>query len=88
MRLHRKCVKDYQLDDDRGNSVSIHANDIIWMPIIGLHMDPEYFPDPHIFDPDRFSDQRKHLIRPFTYLPFGEGPRNCIGMGTRCERNN
>lgn len=79
LRLLRNCVKDYRLTDERGNSYQIHAGDKVLMPIVGLHMDPDYFPDPYAFDPERFSEQRKHLMTPFTYLPFGAGPRSCIG---------
>jgi cytochrome P450 len=43
------------------------------------HHDPRFFPNPERFDPDRFSDERQPEIAPFTYLPFGAGPRSCIG---------
>lgn len=78
-RLIRKCVKDYRLSDGRGRSMTINRNDTVMLPIVGLHMDPAYHPEPHKFDPERFSAERIHLIRPFTYLPFGSGPRSCLG---------
>lgn len=39
-------------------------------------MDEKYYENPTKFDPDRFSEQKKNHI----YLPFGDGPRNCIGL--------
>lgn len=47
--------------------------------MFGLHYDPEYFPEPQKFNPERFSDENRKKIPPFSYLPFGQGPRNCIG---------
>lgn len=42
-------------------------------------MDPKYFPDPEKFDPYRFSDENKDKIQSGSFLPFGIGPRMCIG---------
>lgn len=75
----RICVKPYELTDDDGNKLRFNKGDGVWIPIFGIHRDPEYYPDPNRFDPERFSDENKDRIRPFTYVPFGAGPRNCIG---------
>lgn len=40
---------------------------------------PKYFPDPEKFDPERFNDENKNDIMAGTFIPFGIGPRNCIG---------
>ena len=41
---------------------------------------PDYWTDPDCFNPDRFASGWERAITPYSYLPFGGGPRNCIGM--------
>jgi len=50
------------------------------IPVLGLHRDPKYFPDPEKFEPERFSEEAKRNRPNYVYLPFGEGQRICIGM--------
>ncbi|XP_017487087.1 PREDICTED: cytochrome P450 6g1-like [Rhagoletis zephyria] len=51
----------------------------VYIPIFGIQRDPKYWPNPDTFDPERFSPENKKLHEPMAYLPFGTGPRNCIG---------
>lgn len=50
------------------------------IPAHAMHYDPEFFPEPEIFKPERFLPEHKDSINTYTYLPFGVGPRSCIGM--------
>ncbi|XP_061711772.1 cytochrome P450 6B5-like [Cydia pomonella] len=52
----------------------------VLVSVSGIHYDPKHWPNPTEFDPDRFSPENSKDRHPCAYLPFGLGPRNCIGM--------
>ncbi|RZC41421.1 p450 domain containing protein [Asbolus verrucosus] len=74
--LLRKCTKDYTIPH---TTIHLKEGMDVCIPVLGLHMDSEYYPDPEIFNPERFSEENKNSRPAFTWLPFGEGPRVCIG---------
>ncbi|XP_064549918.1 probable cytochrome P450 9f2 [Drosophila montana] len=76
--IDRECNKDITYVVD-GKNIEIKKGEAVWLPTCGFHRDPKYFENPTKFDPDRFSEQNKDKIQPFTYFPFGIGQRNCIG---------
>ncbi|KAJ8728418.1 hypothetical protein PYW08_016803 [Mythimna loreyi] len=80
--MDRTCVKTYELPPPRegGQPYTLKPGDIVYNMLNCLHMDPNYWPDPHKFDPERFSEENKHNITPYTFSPFGGGPRICIGQ--------
>jgi cytochrome P450 family 9 len=76
----RYCNKDYVIkDEETGKSYKIKEGSAIWIPFGDVQMDPKYFPNPEKFDPYRFSAENKSNIKSGTFLPFGMGPRICIG---------
>ncbi|KAH0819724.1 hypothetical protein GEV33_003067 [Tenebrio molitor] len=73
--LDRRCKEDYQLP---GSKKKKKKGTPVFIPMFGIHYDEEYFPEPNKFIPERFSDENVKNLTPFSYIPFGEGPRNCI----------
>ncbi len=77
----RVANKDYQVPNSKH---VIGKNSLVWINAMGFHRDEKFYPNPDVFDPERFSQEeiskRHSLYGGFTYMPFGEGPRNCIGM--------
>ncbi|XP_041673819.1 probable cytochrome P450 6t1 [Drosophila eugracilis] len=64
---------------NNGLPFKLHAGTPVYISVLGLHRNPQYWPNPEIFDPERFSSEQRQQHHPMTYLPFGAGPRGCIG---------
>ena len=74
-RTTRECKHTCAVSDD----LIIEKEMDVTFPIFLLHRNPEYWPNPDKFDPERFNPNNEQSYPTFAYLPFGEGPRNCIG---------
>ncbi|GBN26629.1 Cytochrome P450 3A21 [Araneus ventricosus] len=68
----------YALEDVQYGDIHIPKGTLIQAPVYLMHHDPDFWSEPEIFDPERFST--KPNSEGITYLPFGVGPRNCLGM--------
>ena len=78
LRMERKASCDFPLGD---TGIIIEKGTIVVIPVWAIHHDPDVYPDPETFDPERFmDDKRRAEIRAGSiYLPFGQGKRDCIG---------
>ena len=75
--LSRKTLKNYKV---RNSDIIIPAGTSIVVSVYGIHMDEKYYDNPHEFRPERFTLEEIAKRPNYTYLPFGEGPRFCIGI--------
>ncbi|XP_012273882.1 probable cytochrome P450 6a13 [Orussus abietinus] len=74
--LFRQALNEYTF---AGTNVTIPKEQVVWIPNYAFQMDPEIFPKPEEFNPERFTPEAEAERHPMAYLPFGDGPRNCIG---------
>jgi cytochrome P450 family 6 len=68
---------DYQIP---GTKLRLEKGILCWFPTYGYHVDPDIYPDPMKFDPTRFEPQEIAKRHPCSFLPFGEGPKVCLGQ--------
>ncbi|KAI5274078.1 Thromboxane-A Synthase [Manis pentadactyla] len=74
-RFTREAAQDCEVLGQR-----IPAGTVVETAVGALHHDPEHWPCPEAFDPERFTVEAQRCRQPFTYLPFGAGPRSCLGV--------
>jgi cytochrome P450 family 6 len=83
MRLHtpvgllsRVCTKEYAMP---GTGLKIPVGSEIHILPASIHMDEQHYPDPTSFDPERFCKEARATRHPMAFMPFGQGPRACMG---------
>lgn len=75
--LNRVCTQKYTIED---SNITLNVGEKLMIPIYALHHDSKYYSDPEIFDPERFNEENISSRPHGTFLPFGDGPRICIGL--------
>jgi cytochrome P450 len=65
--------------DDRVGDIAIPKGSTVIVFVYGAHHAARYWENPETFDPERFTKAKQKLLTPFTHVPFGGGPRGCIG---------
>lgn len=78
--LSRYAEKDVSLQGSNGKEYHIRKGTSIVIPVYSIHRDEDYWENPSEFDPDRFSPEHSEKRPKWAHLPFGIGPRNCIGQ--------
>lgn len=79
----KRCNSPIEYNDYNGNTFTLEKDKVVIIPVYSLHTDPDFFPNPKVFDPDRFSEANggtKPYKDSSVFLPFGSGPRICLGM--------
>jgi cytochrome P450 len=72
--IGRRATRDVVICGSR-----VPAGQVVIVNVIGIHRRADAFPDPDRFDPERFTPEREKALPPHAFIPFGAGPRICIG---------
>lgn len=76
--MNRTCVvPEYKVP---GTEYTIKKDQRVIINVSGIHNDPQFYPNPEIFNPENFSKENRNKRSPYAFLGFGQGPRACIGM--------
>ncbi|KAI8484221.1 Cytochrome P450 3A4 [Branchiostoma belcheri] len=74
-RIDRVCKEDTEV-----KGLQIPAGTVVNVPVWAIHHDADIWPEPETFKPERFTKEEKESRDAYAFLPFGSGPRNCVGM--------
>ena len=74
--IGRLALRDHEV-----GGYTIPAKSLVLLSPYVTHRDPRFFPEPTLFDPNRWTSTEREARPQFTYFPFGGGPRRCIGEG-------
>jgi cytochrome P450 len=77
MQIDRDSSVDYHLPD---YNLLLPKSTKVVLALGAIMSDPDYWPEPHVFNPERFMPENRHKIVANSYCPFGIGPRHCMGM--------
>ncbi|XP_026742005.1 cytochrome P450 6B7-like [Trichoplusia ni] len=75
--LIRKCAREYTFPD---TNLTIDKGVVVLIPLQAMQNDEKYFEEPDKFIPERFHPDNAREMKQFSFLPFGAGPRACIGQ--------
>ncbi|KAL6423977.1 hypothetical protein ACFW04_009718 [Cataglyphis niger] len=73
--IARRLTEDIKI----GKNILPKGADVV-LALGKVHRNKKYWPNPLVFDPDRFLPERLENSQSYYYMPFSNGPRNCIGM--------
>lgn len=78
--MAKTCSEPIEVHDYNGQSVQIEKGTCIQLPLYAVHHDPDHYPEPDTFKPERFDAKSLQELRERgLFLPFGKGPRICLG---------
>jgi cytochrome P450 family 6/cytochrome P450 family 28 len=81
--MQRECTEAIELEGVKGKKYQMKVGDSVMIPIYSIQRDPEFYPEPEKFIPERFNAEHggvKAFKDKGVLLPFGDGPRICLGQ--------
>lgn len=77
LSMDREASEDYFIEE---YGIHVAKGTVVNLAYYAIHRDPDYWPEPDKFKPERFLPESKMNIKPGSYCPFGIGPRSCVGF--------